>query len=74
MQRSQAQTGNLFLLAQWVANLKPAQLFGLLFGLREAQSSAEHDIAARYDGCAWSDSTEHRLTNEIMTGVRTHFV
>jgi len=35
------------------------------------QNRAEDKIAARYDGCAWCDSIEHQLTNDIMTGNRS---
>jgi hypothetical protein len=34
---------------------------------------AEDEIAVRYDGMAWCDSTEHQLTHDIITGTRTRF-
>ena len=27
----------------------------------------EHDIASRYAGCAWGDSTEHQLNDAVAT-------
>jgi hypothetical protein len=31
----------------------------------------ENTIAARYEGCAWCDSTEQQLVDAIITSIRT---
>jgi hypothetical protein len=73
MQRSQAQTGKLFVLAQTVQISTLAKLLGWFSGPRESQFGWEQEIAKRYDGRAWCDSMEHQLTNEVMTGIQTRF-
>jgi hypothetical protein len=37
-------------------------------GLRfRSNGGTEHDIASRYAGCAWGDSTEHQLNDAVAT-------
>jgi len=70
MQRSQPQTDNLSLRAERTDRVSAMVTFwGWFSGLW--QNRAEDKIAARYDGCAWCDSIEHQLTNDIMTGNRS---
>jgi hypothetical protein len=74
MQRAQATTGNLSVLAErteWISIL--AKFLGRISGLWQNRAGAEGKIAARYDGCAWCDSTEHQLSNDIMTGIRSRY-
>jgi len=71
MQTSQARTGN-FVLAKRVDRPSVfAKFLSFFASLRGKLSGADDQIAARYDGMAWCDSTERHLTNEIMTGIRT---
>jgi hypothetical protein len=43
----------------------------LFSSLLERRAIVENAIAARYEGCAWCDSTEQQLVDAIITSIRT---
>ena len=74
MPRSQTQAGNLLFRAEQADKVAALSKFLSFFsGLAKKWTRADDKIAARYDGCVWCDSTERRLTHDIMTGSRNGF-
>jgi hypothetical protein len=74
MQGSQTQTGDPSLRAERTDLVSTLSKFlGLFSGLWQSWPRGEDRTAARYDGRAWCDSTEHQLTNEIMSGTRNRW-
>jgi hypothetical protein len=71
MQISQFQTRNLLLSAHRIRTSIVGWFVRTLRGLWGRRVGGDEQVAARYEGRAWCDSTERQLTNEIMTGVRT---
>jgi len=72
MRRSWAKTGNLPLPAAQVDRVSAlVRLSGWLSSLWDKRRRAQDRIAARYDGCAWCDSTERQLANDVLTGTHT---
>ena len=62
-------TGNLILVKRGDQLSLYAKCLGLYSWLRgKLFTRSDYGIATRYRGMAWCDSTEHQLSNEIMTG------
>jgi len=74
MQVSQSRTANPILAKRADQLSVFAKFLGGFANLRRKLSPrAEDRMAGRYGGIAWCDTTEHRLNNELMTGMRTRY-
>lgn len=76
MQPFQAQLANRFMLGE-DARAKRASAFARIAAAVAAlvgrRNRPDDDIASRYEGHAWCDSAEHRLSNDVATWRRPRF-
>ena len=66
MQTSPAQISNVLLQAERIDRASVlARLLAFFSNLLNVRGRMEDEIAARYEGCAWCDSTEQQITRDI---------